>query len=79
LDLAAAEMHQGSDPDEVFVLLNEGQGASWRRQVISENASHEIVVADVDGDGDLDIFGANHSGTHPIELWRNDLRRTPAR
>lgn len=72
LDAVIAEMHQGEDPDEVSVLWNENAGRDWRKQVISTNGSHDIVIADIDGDGDLDIFGANHAGVAPVELWRND-------
>jgi hypothetical protein len=72
IDIVIAEMHQGEDPDEVSVLRNESGGREWRRQVISTSGSHDIVVADVDGDGDIDIFGANHAGVAPVELWRND-------
>ena len=71
LDLAIAEMHQGRDPDEVSIYLNEDRGNSWRKQVLSNNGSHDIVVADIQGDGDLDILGANHAGVHPLELWKN--------
>ena len=72
LDIAYAEMHQGEDPDEVVILLNEGGGESWRKQVLSDDGSHDILLADFDRDGDLDIAGANHAGTHPLEFWRND-------
>jgi len=76
IDLVIAEMHQGTDPDEVCVLLNEGRGETWRKQVISTRGSHDIVVADIDNDGDLDIIGANHAGPyHPLELWRNLLHQ----
>lgn len=75
IDVAIAEMHQGADPDEVSVLLNGGKGLTWRKQVLSRRGSHDIVVADVDQDGDLDIVGANHAGFHPLELWRNDSKR----
>jgi CubicO group peptidase (beta-lactamase class C family) len=71
-DIAIAEMHQGQDPDEVMVLYNEQQGRDWRKQVLSRSGSHDIVVTDIDGDGDPDIVGANHSGSHPLELWRNE-------
>lgn len=74
VDVAIAEMHQGADPDEVSLLLNGGGGESWRKQVLAESGSHDIVVADLDNDGDLDIVGANHAGVHPLELWRNDSK-----
>ena len=74
-DVVSAEMHQGKDPDEVIVHVNGGRGTSWTRRVLSKNGSHNIVLSDLDGDGDIDIVGANHGGSvQPIEVWRNQLR-----
>ena len=74
IDVAIAEMHQGADPDEVSIHFNQGGGAAWRKQIISTHGSHDIVVADIGGDGDLDVVGANHSGqSHPLELWENGV------
>lgn len=71
LDLAAAHMHQGKSPQEVVVYLNAGRGRNWRRQVIATTGSHDIVAADLDGDGRPDLLGANHGGPfQPVELWR---------
>jgi hypothetical protein len=71
LDIAYAEMHQGKDPDEVVVLLNSGGGAAWHKQILSTQGSHDIVAADLSGDGTLDILGANHGGSfQPVEWWR---------
>jgi hypothetical protein len=73
-DVVSAEMHQGDDPDEVAVHVNRQNGASWVKQVLSTKGSHYIQVADIGADGDLDIVGANWSGSHqPIEMWRNRL------
>jgi hypothetical protein len=70
VDIAYSEMHQGVDPDEVVVLLNEENGGSWKKIVLSEKGSHSIEAADVDGDGFPDVFGANWSGEYqPIEIW----------
>jgi hypothetical protein len=72
LDVVTAAMHQGDDPDEVRVYLNGGAGREWTRQVVSTRGSHNLVLADLDGDGRIDILGANHGGPYqPIELWRN--------
>lgn len=72
LDVVIAEMHQGTDPDEVRVYLNQGGGLTWKRQVLSTMGSHDIVLADIGADGDIDIVGANHSGSlSGIQLWEN--------
>jgi hypothetical protein len=56
-----------------FVLyLNGGGGRDWKRQVIASTGSHDIVTADLDGDGRPDILGANHGGPFQlVELWLN--------
>lgn len=78
LDVAAAHMHQGKAPQEVVVYLNAGDGLKWKRLVISTTGSHDIVTADIDGDGRPDILGANHGGLfQPIELWRNRIAGKP--
>ena len=70
LDIAAAEMHQGSDPDEVKVYINSGNGQSWTKQVLATTGSHSMRLVDVDNDGDIDLYGANWEGQQ-IELWEN--------
>jgi hypothetical protein len=70
MDVATAEMHQGSDPDEVKVYINGGSGQSWTKQVIATTGSHSMRIVDVDNDGDRDLYGANWEG-QIIELWEN--------
>lgn len=72
VDVVAAEMHQGADPDEVAVHINQGSGLAWKKQIISTKGSHYIRVGDIGNDGDMDIIGANWSGSYqPIEIWEN--------
>ncbi len=75
LDLVTAEMHQSTDPDEVSVYLNNGQGLSWTQLIVATSGSHNIRVGDIGNDGDLDIFGANWDDSAPnsavVEMWEN--------
>ncbi len=76
MDVIYSEMHQGEDPDEVAVLFNKSNGQIWQKQVISTKGSHYIQAADIDGDGDIDLMGANWSSDfQPIELWINNRIR----
>lgn len=71
-DIVTAEMHQGEDPDEISVYWNRSEGQRWEKEVIAMTGSHSMRVADVDNDGDIDLFGANWSGDHQaVELWEN--------
>jgi hypothetical protein len=58
-DVAYAQMNQGADPDLVEVLLRRGSG--YAGVTLSQQGSHDIVAADLDGDGRPDLFGANWS------------------
>jgi hypothetical protein len=75
LDVFTAEMVQSEDPDEVRVYYNtNGKGTVWQKQVIAASGSHSNQFFDFDGDGDIDIIGANHGGREKVkvELWIND-------
>jgi hypothetical protein len=77
LDIVAARMHQGAAPQEVGVYLNAGNGNGWKKVVVSDGGSHDILVADFNRDGRPDILGANHGGPRqPVELW---LSQAPPR
>jgi hypothetical protein len=70
-DVVTAEMHQGADPDEVRLYLN--NAGTWTLQVVDTKGSHSIRLVDVGRDGDLDLFGANWAGTQLVDLWENGL------
>jgi hypothetical protein len=58
----------------VGYFLNRGKGGAWDRVVISNNGAHNLRVADIGKDGDIDILAANWGGDNPLELYENQLR-----
>jgi hypothetical protein len=79
LDVVTAELEQ-SPRRRVSVYLNEGKALAWHQQVLSRTGAHNLRVADIGNDGDIDIVGANfghNGGATPIELWEN-LWHAPA-
>src|SRR5690606_29381897 len=71
IDVVTAAMHQGQAPQQVSVYRRRADGG-WDRWPIADGGSHNLRVADVDGDGDPDVFGANWSDQpQPVELWVN--------
>ncbi len=70
-DVVFAEQQQ-SNQQRVGFFLNGGDGVSWTLQVLATTGSHNIRVADMYGDGDFDIVGANWQGP-PVEMWRNEM------
>jgi len=71
-DIITSEMHQGKDPDEIMIYHNRGKEDSWEKLVLAKSGSHNMRAVDIDGDGDIDLVGANWSGKYqPVELWIN--------
>ncbi len=50
-----------------------GDPATWPMQLVDGNfaQAHQVHAADMDADGDLDLFGAA-AAAHEIAWWRND-------
>ena len=82
LDIVNAEMRLGGgNPDsKVRVFLGDGRGGLVQHVVAEGLDCHEGKVADLDGDGDLDILVKpyNH-GTPRIDVLLNQLRVMPPR
>ncbi len=79
LDVVTAEMEQSAQR-RVSIYFNEGKALRWRQQVVGRTGSHNLRIADIGNDGDIDIIGANHGnygGHTPIDLWE-DLTNQPA-
>ena len=73
IDIVAAEMAQGKNPDEVKIYLNEGgTGEVWKKQILATTGSHSMRLLDVDQDGDMDLFGANWQA-QKVELYENQI------
>ena len=60
VDVASAEMPHGGGTDHVKVYINLGNGA-FEKVVAYTCGSHAIRTGDFDGDGNVDIMGANPS------------------
>ena len=73
LDVIIAQMQQGADPDEVAIFYHERKD-TWQKQVISTGGSHSMRVLDLDGDGDMDVFGANFA-ENVVKLWIKDRKK----
>lgn len=74
VDIAAAEMQQGEDPDNLTAYLNVGgDGLTWNPEVVADTGSHSMRIVDVDNDGDMDLYGANWQ-ENQAELWLNQIR-----
>jgi hypothetical protein len=78
-DVVTAEMEQSAQR-RISIYFNEGKGLRWRQQVVGRTGSHNLRLADIGNDGDIDIIGANHGnygGDTPVDLWEN-LTNRPA-
>lgn len=73
VDVVIAEMEQ-SPLRRVSIYYNQNQGRNWRQQVVGRTGAHNLRVADIGNDGDIDIIGTNHGnygGDSPVDLWEN--------
>ena len=73
VDIVVAEMQQGADPDEVAIFYNMGKNR-WKKRVISTEGSHSMRLYDFDGDGDIDIVGANFA-ENIVKMWVNEKKK----
>lgn len=80
LDIFSAEMGQwGGNPAShnptarMRVFYGDGKGAFVEQVIATGFGNHESRIADLDGDGDLDILGKPYNWKAPrVDLWLNE-------
>lgn len=74
LDVFVAEMQLGKNPNpRAWILLGDGQGGFKPMEVLRGFGLHEARLADLDGDGALDILGKPYTWQAPrLDLFLND-------
>lgn len=74
LDIVTAEQQQ-SEQKRVAIYYNNGGGNTWQERTLASAGSHNLAVGDIEGDGDIDILGANwnpyQTDGGAINLWIN--------
>jgi hypothetical protein len=69
-DVLTGEMHIGDQRVVVF----ENDGGSFDPHLVSDTGTHNARLADLDGDGQLDIVGKNFDGPKVVEAWLTSAR-----
>ena len=78
LDIFSAEMRlYGRDPNaHVYILLGDGQGNFTTTVVAQGFGLHESKLADLDGNGTLDVLGKPFDWQTPrLDIWLNMGRK----
>lgn len=82
LDVFVAEMQLGENPrPRTWILLGDGQGGFTRTELLRGYGLHESRLADLTGNGKLDILAKPYRWEAPrIDLWINqgEVRRDPS-
>jgi hypothetical protein len=74
LDIFCAEMRlDGGNPEaKVYILSGDGKGGFTRYVPITGFGNHESKIADLDGNGTLDILGKPYNWDTPrLDIWLN--------
>lgn len=74
VDVVVGEMEKSGDPDQIIVFLNNGDGLTWKKEVISNTGIYSGKVADIGNDGDPDLVANRNFDKPPLELWENLIR-----
>lgn len=74
LDVFCAEMrlNSGNPESKTYILLGDGKGGFQTTNVATGFDNHESKIADLDGDGTLDILGKPYNHQTPaLNIWLN--------
>ncbi len=72
-DIFAAEMHVRGEHRVAIFENADGAGGAWTEHIIDNGGTHNAALADVNGDGTIDIVGKNYDGANPLYVWYNTL------
>lgn len=75
LDIFCAEMRLdgGNDDAKMWVFYGDSRGQFTREELATGFGNHESKLADLDGDGDLDILGKPYNWETPrLDIWLNE-------
>jgi hypothetical protein len=78
MDVIFAEQHQSQRHRVGVMLNNDGSGRSWSMKLFDDRGGHNIAVADVGSDGNLEVLVVNWQGDTKIRLLTDLLKDTKA-
>jgi hypothetical protein len=64
-DIIVGQMHTAGNGKIVLLENKLGETSEWVRYNVGKNGMHNAVAADIDRDGDIDVFTANWTGNPP--------------
>ncbi|RMH52401.1 MAG: VCBS repeat-containing protein [Bacteroidetes bacterium] len=72
--IVAEERWPGEEPDGNLFWYEQPASGVWiRHHIVTQYSMNNLDVADLDGDGDVDLITAEHKGPRlELQLWRND-------
>jgi hypothetical protein len=66
MDVLAGEIPEHPTKKRIRIFLNKGNNTGWDEQVIADEGIYNGIAADLEGDGDIDIFSApGYSDKYP--------------
>ena len=71
--VVSEEMYPGLEPEASLWAYFQTKNGFERKQLVTQYSMNNLSIADVDGDGDMDILTAEHKGPDlALQLWKNN-------